>query len=232
MVNPQKERKEKILILCNNTWFTGFNNLVRALKSSNRTVRRDLDELIKNNLLFEGKLKDDQTLAWKTNPTPFQEPNDLAKSFSNAFSYYLSESKKILKELEANSIYYDIINEDIEISKKHLIEGKHVQKGKDKWKFQTGKSSERGVKKLEQLILNLNECLDLILGLNYLRLTDGMDKQHALKMQETCMSGIKEIIDNLLNHKNHEEGKKFIFSTLRRDLHGLDELSGLSKRFY
>lgn len=231
MVNPQKERKEKILILCNNTWFTGFNNLVRALKSSNKAVRRDLDELIKNNQLFEGKLEDKQTLAWNTHPAPFQEPNDLAEPFSNAFRYYLSESKKILKELEANSIYYDIKNEDIEIPKMVLIEGKYVQKGKDKLKSQTGKNSKRGVEKLERLILNLNECLDLILGLNYLRLTDGMDKQYALKMQETCMSEIYEIIQNLLNHKNHEEGKRFIFLYLKARLHGLDELSGLSKPF-
>lgn len=188
------------------------NGLRRKLKCSPNWLRKALNRLIKEGRIEENTLDDDQTNQFRVISKPFDNPEKMVLAFGNAFTFHFKNMKAINKELNKNRIFYNIKEEKIAVGINKFANST------------TAKYDKKGLKLLDELIEEINQSINLITGLVYVRTVDNIKKPLALQLQELAITQIQEIIYELMNTPKHVKGKTQIEFQLRHKINGYNTI--------
>ena len=189
-----------------------FNKLRRKLECSPNYLRKALNRLIKESRIEENILDDNQTKQYRVISKPFDNPEEMIQSFANVFALSFKNMKFINKALNKNRIFYNIKKEKIEVGINKFATSS------------TYKHDKKGLKLLDELIEEINQSINLITGLVYVRTVDNIKKPLALQLQELAISQIHEIIYELMNTPKHVKGKTQIEFQLRHKINGYNTI--------
>ena len=189
-----------------------FNKLRRKLECSPNYLRKALNRLIKESRIEENILDDNQTKQYRVISKPFDNPEKMVLAFGNAFTFHFKNMKAINKKLNKNRIFYNIKKEKIKVGINKFATSS------------TYKHNKKGLKLLDELIEEINQSIDLITGLVYVRTVDNIKKPLALQLQELAISQIHEIIYELMNTPKHVKGKTQIEFQLRHKINGYNTI--------